>query len=433
MRFSYLLISLFCLISIPVQADTLQRIFVEKLAAAQAGSAEDMYATGQMYDLGMGVSKDRNQALHWYRAASKAQHPEAAYQLGYAFYWGRGVKKNLNEAFSWFSLAAEYGSRAAIPYLAKMNALGQGTKQNKQAAKRWGRYLETLEAEQAAESSQQLRETLEEQPALRADNTAPLAHTAVTNLLLAENWHEAKQPALLLPSTLTSCVAEEDLILCNGSSPQGATVASVLSAFSQQQRFTLQFSSEPLPGQNTPLQQDTLSCQVKENQIECTASDGHKRHFTKTATTPEPVPQIAEAPAAGEPKLETATAAQEIKVEDKTPTRPITATAAKPSVDVQTVTSATPESPTEPKFSTAATPAGPSTDSTKPSVADPAETEAQVEPTVTTSAAQIADTAQAPITEAAPETETNHQAAESTPESTAKRGRISGKPGHLHR
>jgi len=121
----------------PALAGELEQRFQDTLQRARGGDVQAMYSLGESYELGMGTSTNRSEALRWYRNAAEQGHPEGSYQLGYAYYWGKGVDRDRGQAFRWFQRAAEGGSHAAMPYLSKMYALGQGVAQDKAKAEEW--------------------------------------------------------------------------------------------------------------------------------------------------------------------------------------------------------------------------------------------------------------------------------------------------------
>ena len=62
-----------------------------------------------MYENGIGVKKDNDEAVKWYREAAEQGHADAQYNLGYMYEKGLGVKKDKAEAEKWFRKARGQG------------------------------------------------------------------------------------------------------------------------------------------------------------------------------------------------------------------------------------------------------------------------------------------------------------------------------------
>jgi len=124
---------------------------------AQAGNAEAQSRLGVLYAQGVGVPRDQEQALYWYRKAADQGHPGgewnlafryvkgqgvpvdylkarqlfrqaaqsglacAQYDLGIMFMEGLGGDKDLNEATTWFRRAADQGYREAVKILKQLD------------------------------------------------------------------------------------------------------------------------------------------------------------------------------------------------------------------------------------------------------------------------------------------------------------------------
>lgn len=86
---------------------------------------------GDAYFNGLGVSKDRAQAIEWYSKAvpglsGSAQNgmPEAQFKLAYLLFNGFGVAKDEAQAVMWLKKAAEQGYQPAQDELSKMKQAG---------------------------------------------------------------------------------------------------------------------------------------------------------------------------------------------------------------------------------------------------------------------------------------------------------------------
>jgi len=106
------------------------------LAEVASGGGTDsvdtdvMNLVGNAYVNGLGVSKDRVEAMKWYRKAAAARDPDAMYNLGMAYYHGDGVEQNLEEAVKWFRKAADGGDARAMNNLGVAYDNGQSVQQN---------------------------------------------------------------------------------------------------------------------------------------------------------------------------------------------------------------------------------------------------------------------------------------------------------------
>ena len=93
---------------------------------AKKGDVGAQYNLGQMKRNGLGVPKNYEQALYWYRKASAKGDPDAQYNLGLMHYLGHGVKKDPFSAVGWFKKAANQGNVNAQSNLGAMYGEGEG-------------------------------------------------------------------------------------------------------------------------------------------------------------------------------------------------------------------------------------------------------------------------------------------------------------------
>ena len=75
--------------------------------STQPTDAEEQYHLGLLYEKGIGVPQDDEQAFKWYTKAAEQGHPSAQYRLGLMYTRGRGVTRNYDRAFKWFKKAAD--------------------------------------------------------------------------------------------------------------------------------------------------------------------------------------------------------------------------------------------------------------------------------------------------------------------------------------
>lgn len=62
---------------------------------------------------GVGVPKDKAEAVKWYRKAADQGNADAQYYLGMMYELGSGVAIDLPEALKWYRQAAQLGNRDA--------------------------------------------------------------------------------------------------------------------------------------------------------------------------------------------------------------------------------------------------------------------------------------------------------------------------------
>jgi TPR repeat protein len=78
-------------------------------ALAEQGDAKAQFDLGFMYDLGLIVPQDYQEAVKWYRKAAEQGYTEAHFSLSYIYFQGRGVLKDYVQAHMWLNLAAAKG------------------------------------------------------------------------------------------------------------------------------------------------------------------------------------------------------------------------------------------------------------------------------------------------------------------------------------
>jgi len=81
--------------------------------SANQGSAWARAALGEIYERGVGVSKDPAKAFDLYRMAASHSNVTAMTRLGVAYLDGIGTEKNPTEGKQWLEKAAKMGSEAA--------------------------------------------------------------------------------------------------------------------------------------------------------------------------------------------------------------------------------------------------------------------------------------------------------------------------------
>jgi len=77
--------------------------------AAEQGHANGQYNLGWMYTNSLGVEQYHEQAMFWYEKAAEQGHTQGQFNLGWMYYKGRGVEPDDEEAVFWYRKSAEKG------------------------------------------------------------------------------------------------------------------------------------------------------------------------------------------------------------------------------------------------------------------------------------------------------------------------------------
>lgn len=129
----------------------------EFLAAAEKDLASAQFNLGVMYANGVGVPKDDQQAVSWYRKAAEQGHADAQFNLGVMYANGEGVPKDARQAVLWYRKAADQGDADAQLNLGWRYANGEGVPKDDQRAYFWW----LLSAAQGAKKAAELRDLAE--------------------------------------------------------------------------------------------------------------------------------------------------------------------------------------------------------------------------------------------------------------------------------
>lgn len=85
-------------------------IIQKQLSAAEEGFPSAQYNLGIAYKDGLGVEKNDEQSVQWWRKAAEQGHASAQYALGWSYENGKGIEKDISQALNWYRLAAENGN-----------------------------------------------------------------------------------------------------------------------------------------------------------------------------------------------------------------------------------------------------------------------------------------------------------------------------------
>ena len=115
------------------QANDLPLAFKEFRAASEKGHADSQFNLGLMYEQGIGVGKDEQEAVVWYRKSAEQGNSAAQFNLGVLFENGRGTKVDFAKANEWYRKASVQGDALAIGNLGMLYVRGDGVTVNKVA------------------------------------------------------------------------------------------------------------------------------------------------------------------------------------------------------------------------------------------------------------------------------------------------------------
>lgn len=98
----------------------------ETLREAYHGYPIAQYQMGVLYQQGIGVEKNIQEAIKWYQLAAGKNYSKAEFALGLLAFTGNGVKQDNTVALDWFTKAAFKGCVEAQLFLAQLYELGYG-------------------------------------------------------------------------------------------------------------------------------------------------------------------------------------------------------------------------------------------------------------------------------------------------------------------
>jgi len=113
------------------EANDLPTAYKEFLAAAQEGHADSQFNVGLMYEKGIGVAQDQQEAVVWYGKSALQGNAAAQYNLGVLYENGLGTGIDFAKANEWYRKASLQGDALAIGNLGMLYVRGQGVKENK--------------------------------------------------------------------------------------------------------------------------------------------------------------------------------------------------------------------------------------------------------------------------------------------------------------
>jgi TPR repeat protein len=115
------------------EANNLPLAYKEFLASAKEGHADSQFNVALMYEQGIGVAKNLEEAVVWYRKSALQGNSAAQFNLGVLYENGLGTKIDFAKANEWYRKASVQGDALAIGNLGMLYLRGQGVKENKVA------------------------------------------------------------------------------------------------------------------------------------------------------------------------------------------------------------------------------------------------------------------------------------------------------------
>ena len=111
--------------------------FKELHPLAEQGLAEAQFILGGMYLNGRGVPQDYDEAVKWFRLATKQWAADTQWIFSHKQHDGDGALKKNADTLKWYRLAAEQGNAIAQADLGEMYATSKGVPQDNVMAHMW--------------------------------------------------------------------------------------------------------------------------------------------------------------------------------------------------------------------------------------------------------------------------------------------------------
>ena len=108
------------------------------LEAAEQGHAMAQGVVGGLFESGVGVKQDYNEAMKWFLKAAEQGNASAQFNIGIMYQSGKGIPKDEKEAMKWFLQAAEQGNSDANRMIKVMHEHGDGVPKDFKEAMKHG-------------------------------------------------------------------------------------------------------------------------------------------------------------------------------------------------------------------------------------------------------------------------------------------------------
>lgn len=109
----------------------------EYLKLTEKAFTRSQDALGVIYELGLSVKPDPEQAAKWYRLAAEQGYASGQVHLGRMYARGTGVEQDYAQACKWYARAAEQGLSDAQVLLGEMYQTGRGVERDRVQAWAW--------------------------------------------------------------------------------------------------------------------------------------------------------------------------------------------------------------------------------------------------------------------------------------------------------
>ena len=118
----------------PSPSEIVPEKYQEVLNKAKTGDVNAQMKLGLLYYSGVGLEKNYQSALHWFKIAAEKGHPGANYMLGKIFLSGIGVKTDIPLAVQYLEKASENGDSSAQAILGQLYYEGTGIEKDYEKA-----------------------------------------------------------------------------------------------------------------------------------------------------------------------------------------------------------------------------------------------------------------------------------------------------------
>ena len=143
--------------------------FTKLLKLAKDGHLKAQYEVAMMFNNGIGVAKDKEEAWNWFTRAAKAGNVDAQVELGAHYEAGVDGQPNGIMAAQWWKTAAKNGSGVAAFNLGTMYRSGRVTARDLVRAYAWFMVAEDLGVITAKDHLRNLRDLIPEQDVAKAE------------------------------------------------------------------------------------------------------------------------------------------------------------------------------------------------------------------------------------------------------------------------
>ncbi len=106
-------------------------------SSAQQGNAQDQWILADLYNKGLCVKQDKQEAFNWIKKSSEQNYKKALFDRGQYHFQGIGTPVDYKQALTWFEKAAGEEDVRAYRALSTMNLRGEGVIQNLKKSLEW--------------------------------------------------------------------------------------------------------------------------------------------------------------------------------------------------------------------------------------------------------------------------------------------------------